>query len=443
MTTHSPAQGRRRRWLAAVAIGVVLAAGNPAVATAVPPPPPNPSDEELHSSRWQERNRANKVGELTNRLAWAQSRLNRLRDETARKQELANKARVDAQTAKDKAKQAKLAAADARNASKLAGREVKRAEEAKDRFVAGSYRQGSTMGGLSAYLSSDNPAEVLERAQVLSAVSDSQLDAIAELKKARIAKANADAAARKALQVAKQRQAEAEEAEQAAKQAFDAAVEARKSQYSRTADLQAEKERLAKLLWQAQKKVRGLEGQRQRYEEWKEAKRREEQLKAQQAALNNAGGGGGGGIPSGSSAPAGATVEAVIARAMSQIGVPYAWGGGNANGPTYGIRDGGVADSYGDYKKIGFDCSGLMIYAFAGVGIELPHYTGYQYTSGPHYPLSQMKRGDMIFYGPNASQHVALYLGDNKMVEAPQSGDVVKVSPLRTNGAMPNVVRLL
>ncbi len=80
---------------------------------------------------------------------------------------------------------------------------------------------------------------------------------------------------------------------------------------------------------------------------------------------------------------------------------------------------------------------------FAGVGIELPHYTGYQYTSGPQVPLSQIKRGDMIFYGPNASQHVALYLGDGKMVEAPQSGSIVKVSPLRTDGAMPMVVRLL
>lgn len=136
-------------------------------------------------------------------------------------------------------------------------------------------------------------------------------------------------------------------------------------------------------------------------------------------------------------------VEIVVNRALSQLNVPYAWGGGDANGPTRGIRDGGVADSYGDYNKIGFDCSGLMIYAFAGVGIELPHYTGYQYTSGPQVPLSQIQRGDMIFYGANASQHVALYLGDNKMVEAPQSGSVVKVSPLRTDGAMPNVVRLL
>ncbi|GEE02794.1 hypothetical protein nbrc107696_32400 [Gordonia spumicola] len=136
-------------------------------------------------------------------------------------------------------------------------------------------------------------------------------------------------------------------------------------------------------------------------------------------------------------------IELVINRMKSQLGVTYAWGGGDANGPTLGIRDGGVADSYGDYQKVGFDCSGLMIYGFAGVGIDLPHYTGYQYTSGPQVPLSQMRRGDMIFFGPNASEHVALILGDGTMIEAPQSGDVVKISPVRTDGAMPMVVRLL
>lgn len=158
---------------------------------------------------------------------------------------------------------------------------------------------------------------------------------------------------------------------------------------------------------------------------------------------NGGGGGGGGGGPVSPGLRGPQAVEIVVNRALSQLNVPYAWGGGNASGPSQGIRDGGVADSYGDYNKIGFDCSGLMVYAFAGVGINLPHYTGYQYTSGPQFPLSQMQRGDMIFYGPNASDHVALYLGDGKMVEAPQSGDVVKVSPLRTGGAMPNVVRLL
>ncbi|MCF8606845.1 NlpC/P60 family protein [Gordonia sp. HY442] len=136
-------------------------------------------------------------------------------------------------------------------------------------------------------------------------------------------------------------------------------------------------------------------------------------------------------------------INLVVDRMKSQLGVTYSWGGGDANGPTLGIRDGGVADSYGDYQKVGFDCSGLMIYGFAGVGIDLPHYTGYQYTSGPQVPLSEMRRGDMIFYGPGASQHVALILGDGTMIEAPQSGDVVKISPVRTAGATSNVVRLL
>ncbi|WP_336882815.1 NlpC/P60 family protein [Rhodococcus globerulus] len=138
-----------------------------------------------------------------------------------------------------------------------------------------------------------------------------------------------------------------------------------------------------------------------------------------------------------------AAIETVIDRAMSQLGVRYSWGGGDANGPTLGIRDGGVADSFGDFENVGFDCSGIMMYAFAGVGISLPHYSGYQYTAGRQVPASQMKRGDLIFYGPNASQHEALYLGNNQMLEAPQSGDMVKVSPVRWDGMVPNVTRLL
>ncbi|OFT51181.1 hydrolase [Corynebacterium sp. HMSC06D04] len=138
-----------------------------------------------------------------------------------------------------------------------------------------------------------------------------------------------------------------------------------------------------------------------------------------------------------------AKIEAVIARAKSQIGMPYAWGGGDANGPTKGIRDGGVADSFGDYNKVGFDCSGLTMYAFAGAGISLPHYTGYQYQKGTQVPASEMQRGDLIFYGPGASQHVAIYLGDGTMIEAPQSGSNVQISPVRWSGMTPNVVRLL
>ncbi|WP_280251798.1 NlpC/P60 family protein, partial [Nocardia abscessus] len=136
-------------------------------------------------------------------------------------------------------------------------------------------------------------------------------------------------------------------------------------------------------------------------------------------------------------------IEIVVDRAMSQLGVTYAWGGGDEDGPTLGIRDGGVADRHGDYDKVGFDCSGLMVYAFAGIGVSLPHYSGYQYNAGTRVPVGDRERGDMLFWGPNGSQHVALYLGDGKMVEAPESGDVVKVSPVREGGIMPFAVRIV
>jgi cell wall-associated NlpC family hydrolase len=127
--------------------------------------------------------------------------------------------------------------------------------------------------------------------------------------------------------------------------------------------------------------------------------------------------------------------EYVIRRAMSQLGVPYSWGGGNAGGPSRGI-DGGA-------NTVGFDCSGLVLYAFAGVGIKLPHYSGDQYNAGRKIPSSQMRRGDLIFYGPNASQHEAMYLGNGMMLEAPYTGSQVRVAPVRTAGMTPYVTRLI
>lgn len=127
--------------------------------------------------------------------------------------------------------------------------------------------------------------------------------------------------------------------------------------------------------------------------------------------------------------------EYVIQRAMSQIGVPYSWGGGNAAGPSRGIDSGA--------NTVGFDCSGLVLYAFAGVGIKLPHYSGAQYNLGRKIPSAQMRRGDVIFYGPGGSQHVTIYLGNGQMIEAPYTGSHVKISPVRTSGMTPYVVRYI
>ena len=127
-------------------------------------------------------------------------------------------------------------------------------------------------------------------------------------------------------------------------------------------------------------------------------------------------------------------VEAVIARAQSQIGTPYVWGGGDADGPTTGVNGGSVS---------GFDCSGLVLYAFAAAGVALPHYTGYQYQRGTQVPASEAQRGDLLFWGPGGNQHVAIYLGDGTMIEAPQSGQNVTIAPVRWSGMAPNAVRLL
>ncbi|MHA3022119.1 NlpC/P60 family peptidoglycan endopeptidase RipA [Mycobacterium sp. BMJ-28] len=127
--------------------------------------------------------------------------------------------------------------------------------------------------------------------------------------------------------------------------------------------------------------------------------------------------------------------EYVIQRAMAQMGVPYSWGGGNAAGPSRGIDSGA--------GTTGFDCSGLILYAFAGAGIKLPHYSGSQYDMGRKIPSSQMRRGDVIFYGPGGSQHVTLYLGNGQMLEAPYTGSNVKVSPVRTGGMTPYVIRYI
>jgi cell wall-associated NlpC family hydrolase len=134
-------------------------------------------------------------------------------------------------------------------------------------------------------------------------------------------------------------------------------------------------------------------------------------------------------------------VATAIAAGLSWLGITYSWGGGDANGPTKGIRDGGVADSYGDYNKVGFDCSGLTLYAYAQAGVQIVRPSDAQLTRARLVvPFTQARAGDLLFWG---THHVAMYLGQingqHLMLEAPQSGDIVKVSKVRTGGDFRNV----
>lgn len=113
--------------------------------------------------------------------------------------------------------------------------------------------------------------------------------------------------------------------------------------------------------------------------------------------------------------------------AFQEIGQPYSWGGGTNDGPSRGFAQGA--------NTVGFDCSGLTMFAYHKAGIQLGHYTGSQWDQGKRITsLADLQPGDLLYFAsdisdPGTIHHVALFIGNGKMIEAPQTGDVVKVSP--------------
>lgn len=97
--------------------------------------------------------------------------------------------------------------------------------------------------------------------------------------------------------------------------------------------------------------------------------------------------------------------QTAVDAALSQVGKPYSWG---AAGP----------DAY--------DCSGLTMWAWAQAGVALPHNSGAQYSATPRVERSDLAPGDLLFFG-SPIHHVAMYIGNGQMVEAPYSGQVVRV----------------
>jgi cell wall-associated NlpC family hydrolase len=107
-----------------------------------------------------------------------------------------------------------------------------------------------------------------------------------------------------------------------------------------------------------------------------------------------------------------------VQAAESQLGVPYVWGGESPRGS---------ADP-------GFDCSGLTAWSWGQVGVGLPHYSGAQMSDSTPVPLSDLEPGDLLFYGPGGSEHVAMYVSPGTMIEAPETGESVHLTGLRLGG---------
>jgi cell wall-associated NlpC family hydrolase len=110
--------------------------------------------------------------------------------------------------------------------------------------------------------------------------------------------------------------------------------------------------------------------------------------------------------------PTANTIGAQALRwALSARGSPYVWG---AAGPH------------------AFDCSGLVLWAYAHVGISLPHLAAAQYNMGVHVGRNQLQPGDLVFFYSDIG-HVGLYIGNDLMVDAPDFGEDVQVQPVMWN----------
>ncbi|HKP44839.1 NlpC/P60 family peptidoglycan endopeptidase RipA [Mycobacterium sp.] len=426
------------------------------------------------------------LGSLVAAVANTNQKLQELGAAIQTQQESVNKAIVDVQTARDNAAAAQQEVEASQQRVSEAGTAIAAAQKRFDTFAAATYVNGPS----NSYLTAGDPADILNTAATGEALSVSAQQVIADLQRARTEQVNKESAARLAKQNADQAVADAEASQQTAVSALTNAQQTFKTQQADLDRLTAERAAAQAKLDEARNwsAPAGAQPAAQPASaattsnpatDWDHAPRDPAtgnwatpwdpflpaipsafvsgdpiaiintilgmvSTSAQATAdmgrsfLQKLGL-----IPTPTGYTNGAiprvygrdATEYVIRRGMSQMGVPYSWGGGNAAGPSNGIDDGA--------GTVGFDCSGLMLYMFAGVGIKLDHYSGSQYNAGRKIPSSQMRRGDMIFYGPNASQHVAMYLGDGQMLEAPYTGSTVKVSPVRTSGMTPYVTRLI
>ncbi|MGY1605387.1 C40 family peptidase [Geodermatophilus sp. SYSU D00815] len=364
-----------------------------------------PSDAQVAAAQAAADAAAARHAELSGRLAAAQA--------AVAGAQAASAIALDEYQAEQAAHDAARAAADAAAAAAAqAAADLRAARDALVAFARRSFVSHSTYPGAAALLEAGSPTELIERAALLDAAGAHRGDEVDRFTAADEAAERADAAARAGLAAAAQLQ-------QQAADALAVAQEAERAARQQAAAVQEEQTRIEGELAAAQAELATLVG-------------------AQQAAALLARQGprpaSTGGLPrdvTEAGAGSESAVRTAIAAGLAHLGTPYSWGGGGSRGPGHGIDpDAGV---------VGFDCSGLTQYAYAQAGIAIPRNSRAQYAALPKVARADLRAGDLVFWAndpgdPSTIYHVAIWLGDGTVLQAPQSGDVVKVSPMWWGG---------
>jgi cell wall-associated NlpC family hydrolase len=321
--------------------------------------------------------------------------------------EKAQAAQAVAQAAAEKAHDAEVASATARS-------EADRAQALLDRIAVGAFQTDGQLGMVSQLFLANDPIELANSRNLMNHVGAYQDQVIAEAVAARND-------AKVAEQAAHDAESEAAGKAAAATASLDRAAEAKnKADAAHQSALGAASDAVDARRAAARAKARALSLVAQAERALGRAVRTKAQLEAAARAAR-------------SDASKYRDVDApsdqariAIHWAFEEIGVPYSWGGGDENGPTYGFAQGAGTK--------GFDCSGLTLFAYAQAGIHLDHYTHTQWNQGKRIrSRSDLLPGDLMFFAYDTSRestihHVAIYIGKGRMIEAPYTGEVVRVT---------------
>jgi cell wall-associated NlpC family hydrolase len=415
MVTQATTQRRAGNRVARRLAGVVAAAAvclviAPGIASAAPT---NPSDAQLTQAQQAKADAAQQVGALSAQLAGAQADLDAKRAQSAIALDTFQGKQADYEAAQGAAQAAAATAEQARA-------DLAAAQAAIASFARQSYVQGSTSPTLQALMTAEGPAQMVERAALLEAAGSHQGDVVVQVSAAEQQATAADAAAKTALD-------QAAELKQQAADALATASALEVTARQEAATLASRQAAMQQQLEQAQQTLLGLEGARVAAQQYAA----QQAAAARTAAAQHVSAGSSSGPATTAGAGSSSAVETAISAAREYLGTIYAWGGGSLSGPSegWGIDDG----------VVGFDCSGLTRYAYAQAGITIPRNSSAQYLGLPKVSRSDLQRGDLVFWATNTSSastihHVALYLGNSQILEAPESGEVVRITAMRWGG---------